>query len=228
MLILDLTGAFTATDFDGDAVTLNVNSIRVEVENDVPAGVVSGSVTIHVDEDDLTTASGDNSTGITDGDADLDHATFSSASLANLVTQGADEKINFDLNSTVSGNVTTTGGAAVLSQGANVIWGTDGGALVGFVNVGGGAGYDAGTDRLVFRLTDNGDGTFSGKNAGAMGSMDIENGKIDGNMLTWTMNMTVPMPMKLEGTATVDGDSLTGSVNAGAFGSMPMSGTRQA
>jgi hypothetical protein len=34
--------------------------------------------------------------------------------------------------------------------------------------------------------------------------------------------------MKLEGSATVDGDSLTGSVNAGAFGSMPMSGTRQA
>ncbi len=40
--------------------------------------------------------------------------------------------------------------------------------------------------------------------------------------------MTVPMPMTLEGTATVDGDTLTGSVNAGAFGSMAMSGTRTA
>jgi T1SS-143 domain-containing protein len=161
ILTLNLTGAFTATDFDGDAVTLNANSIRVEVENDVPAAVSGAFASIHVDEDDLTTASGDNSTGITDGDADLDHATFTSASLAGLVTQGADEKIKFELNSTVSGNVVTTTGAAVLSQGANVIWGTDNGTLVGFVNVGGTAGYNAGTDRLVFRLTDNGDGTFT-------------------------------------------------------------------
>ena len=38
--------------------------------------------------------------------------------------------------------------------------------------------------------------------------------------------MTVPMPMKLEGEATVDGDALTGEVNAGAFGKMAMSGTK--
>ena len=68
--------------------------------------------------------------------------------------------------------------------------------------------------------------TFTGKNAGAMGSMDLENGKVDGNKLTWTMNMTVPMPMKLEGEATVDGDTITGSIKAGAFGSFPMTGTK--
>ena len=68
--------------------------------------------------------------------------------------------------------------------------------------------------------------TFTGTNAGAMGSMTMDNGKVDGNKLTWTMNMTVPMPMTLEGSATVDGDSITGSVKAGAFGSFPMSGTR--
>lgn len=69
--------------------------------------------------------------------------------------------------------------------------------------------------------------TFTGSNQGAMGSMDVENGQIDGNALTWTMNMTVPMPMKLEGKATVDGDQLTGDVNAGAFGSMAMTGERK-
>ena len=58
--------------------------------------------------------------------------------------------------------------------------------------------------------------TFTGTNIGAMGSMELENGKVDGNTLTWSMKMTVPMPMTLEGTATVDGDSLTGSVKAGA------------
>ena len=69
--------------------------------------------------------------------------------------------------------------------------------------------------------------TFTGTNIGAMGSMELENGKVDGNKLTWTMKMTVPMPMTLEGEATVDGDTLTGSVKAGAFGTFPMNGTRK-
>ena len=68
--------------------------------------------------------------------------------------------------------------------------------------------------------------TFTGSNVGAMGSMELENGKVDGNTLTWTMKMTVPMPMTLEGSATVDGDDVTGSVKAGAFGSFPLSGKR--
>ena len=83
-------------------------------------------------------------------------------------------------------------------------------------------GDQAGT----FTVNDNGDGTFSGNLAGGLGSMDVEDGKIDGNNLSWKMNMTVPMPMTLECEATADGDTLTGSVNAGAFGAMPFSGTR--
>ena len=78
-------------------------------------------------------------------------------------------------------------------------------------------------------VTINVDGdTFTGTNVGAMGSMDLEGGKVDGNKLTWSMKMTVPMPMTLEGEATVDGDTLTGSVKAGAFGTFPMNGTRKA
>ena len=69
--------------------------------------------------------------------------------------------------------------------------------------------------------------TFTGSNVGAMGSMDLEDGKVDGNKLTWSMKMTVPMPMTLDGEATVDGDTLTGSVKAGAFGTFPMNGTRK-
>ncbi len=75
-------------------------------------------------------------------------------------------------------------------------------------------------------VNDNGDGTFSGKMEGGMGSMDIESGTIDGSTIKWSMNMTVPMPMKLDCEATIDGDALTGTVNAGAFGAMPVSGTR--
>ena len=76
-------------------------------------------------------------------------------------------------------------------------------------------------------VTINVDGdTFTGSNVGAMGSMELENGKVDGNTLTWSMKMTVPMPMTLDCTATIDGDSITGQVQAGAFGSFPLTGTR--
>ncbi|MFN3473626.1 MAG: hypothetical protein ACK4ZW_06220 [Blastomonas sp.] len=78
-------------------------------------------------------------------------------------------------------------------------------------------------------LTVNVDGdTWTGSNAGQMGTLEINDGKVDGNTLTWTMDMKVPMPMKLEGTATVEGDTITGQVKAGAFGTMAMSGTRKA
>ena len=77
-------------------------------------------------------------------------------------------------------------------------------------------------------LTINVDGdTITGTNEGAQGSMDLEEGKVDGNTMNWVMNMTVPMPMKLEASATVDGDQLTGTVKAGAFGDMPMTGTKR-
>jgi hypothetical protein len=76
-------------------------------------------------------------------------------------------------------------------------------------------------------LTVNVDGdTWTGSNAGAQGALDIYEGKVDGNTITWKMDMVVPMPMTLEGTATIEGDAVTGSVKAGMFGSMAMSGTR--
>lgn len=83
-----------------------------------------------------------------------------------------------------------------------------------------------GDQKSEFTIEVSGD-TFTGTNKGAMGAMDLENGKIDGNKLTWTMKMTVPMPMTLEGEATVDGDTITGGVKAGAFGTFAMSGTRK-
>lgn len=72
-------------------------------------------------------------------------------------------------------------------------------------------------------------GSFTGSVSGAlMGTMEITDGRVDGNRLTWTMDMKVPMPMTLEGEASVDGDAITGEVKAGAFGSMALSGTRTA
>ena len=77
-------------------------------------------------------------------------------------------------------------------------------------------------------LTVKSDGaTFTGTNSGATGSNEVS-GEVDGNTLTWKQAMTVPMPMTLDMKATVEGDTITGTVGAGAFGSFPMSGTRTA
>lgn len=84
-----------------------------------------------------------------------------------------------------------------------------------------------GDQKSVLTINSNGD-SFTGKMQGSLGSMDIANGSVSGNTLSWKMDMTVPMPMTLDCTATVDGDSISGEVKAGAFGSMPVSGTRKA
>lgn len=85
-----------------------------------------------------------------------------------------------------------------------------------------------GDQKGTFTVVPGDDGnTFTGSMAGGMGSMDVKDGKIDGNELTWAMDMTVPMPMTLNCKATVDGDQLTGTVNAGAFGDMALTGERQ-
>ncbi len=86
-----------------------------------------------------------------------------------------------------------------------------------------------GEQKGTFTVVPGDDGnTFTGSMAGGMGSMDVKDGKIDGDTLTWAMDMTVPMPMTLNCTANVNGDQLTGTVNAGAFGDMPLTGQRQA
>ena len=82
-----------------------------------------------------------------------------------------------------------------------------------------------GDQKSTFTVKVDGD-TFTGENAGALGTMAVEDGKVDGNRITWKMNMTVPMPMTLDCEATIEGDQLAGKVNAGAFGAMPMTGTR--
>ena len=82
-----------------------------------------------------------------------------------------------------------------------------------------------GDQKAVLSIVSSGD-TFSGTYSGAMGNTEIKDGKIDGDKLTWKIDITVPMPMTLDGEATVDGDTITGTLTAGAFGAFPLSGTR--
>ncbi len=69
-------------------------------------------------------------------------------------------------------------------------------------------------------------GTLTGKISGPQGEIDIEDGTVDGDSLAWKANMTSPMPMTLEFTATVAGDEINGEVKLGAFGNATFTGTR--
>lgn len=75
-------------------------------------------------------------------------------------------------------------------------------------------------------LTVKSDGaTFTGAASGQMGANDVT-GTVDGQHIAWKQQMTVPMPMTLDCQATIDGDTVTGTVGAGAFGSFPLTGSR--
>ncbi len=82
-----------------------------------------------------------------------------------------------------------------------------------------------GDQKATLNVVSAGD-TFTGTYAGAMGTTEVRDGKIDGDTLTFALDVTVPMPMTLTGEATVSGDSIEGKVTAGAFGSFPLTGTR--
>lgn len=79
----------------------------------------------------------------------------------------------------------------------------------------------------VLTIEPDGAGGFTGTNSGAAGSIDVRDGKIDGDTLKWKMDVKRPMPITLDATATVDGDTLTGTVKLGAFGSAALKGTRK-
>lgn len=84
-----------------------------------------------------------------------------------------------------------------------------------------------GEQRSVFTVIREGD-RFSGTNSAEIGTVDIEDGRIDGTQISWKMSVTRPMSITLVGKATIDGDQLAGKVVAGIFGSGRMTGTRRA
>ena len=68
--------------------------------------------------------------------------------------------------------------------------------------------------------------SLSGKMEGAQGTQEFDGGTADGDNLTWKIEMTSPMPMTLEVTAVVDGDTIGGNVKLGSFGDATFTGTR--
>lgn len=82
-----------------------------------------------------------------------------------------------------------------------------------------------GAQNGTMELTTDG-ATLSGKLSGPQGDIELEEGAVDGDSLTWKASITSPMAMTLEFSATVDGDEMSGDVKLGAFGNATFSGTR--
>lgn len=69
-------------------------------------------------------------------------------------------------------------------------------------------------------------GALTGSQSAQGQTIQLKNGKAEGNNASWAMDITTPMPMTLEANVTVDGNKMTGKVKAGAFGSFDLEGTR--
>ncbi|MCB1692706.1 MAG: hypothetical protein KDI19_08060 [Pseudomonadales bacterium] len=82
-----------------------------------------------------------------------------------------------------------------------------------------------GSQQATLTLATDG-GSLSGKIVGPQGTQEFDGGTAEGDSLTWAINMTQPMPMKLEFDAKVDGDAIKGNVKLGAFGNATFEGTR--
>jgi hypothetical protein len=72
----------------------------------------------------------------------------------------------------------------------------------------------------------NSGGTLTGSQGADGNSAEIFDGTASGDDLAWKVSITNPMPLTLEFTGKVSGDSLSGEMSIGPMGSFPFTGTR--
>ena len=82
-----------------------------------------------------------------------------------------------------------------------------------------------GEQKSTVNLSTNGEALI-GDATGPGGKATLTDGKVSGNDVSWKLAVTNPMPMTLEFAGTIAGDTLTGKVKAGNFGSFDFSGSR--
>jgi hypothetical protein len=82
-----------------------------------------------------------------------------------------------------------------------------------------------GTRNATLTLATSG-GTLTGTMSGEAGSTEIADGRVNGNQVSFSVDITQPMPLTLEFSAVVEGDKISGSVKLGMYGNAPLSGTR--
>jgi hypothetical protein len=82
-----------------------------------------------------------------------------------------------------------------------------------------------GAQKGVLELRSEGAEVF-GKLTNGLGEMALENGRIEGERLLFSLKMTKPIKMTFEHDLIVEGDRMTGKVKAGFLGSAPFTGER--
>jgi hypothetical protein len=70
--------------------------------------------------------------------------------------------------------------------------------------------------------------TLTGRVDSKMGSLPLIDGAAAGDDLSWAVDVSQPMPMKIAFTVKQEGESLTGAAKLGAFGDAALSGVRKA
>ena len=75
-------------------------------------------------------------------------------------------------------------------------------------------------------LTTDGSSLTGTLSAATGDAAEITDGTVDGNNLSWKAAITQPMPLTLEFSAVIDGDSISGDVKLGAFGNATFTGER--
>ena len=69
-------------------------------------------------------------------------------------------------------------------------------------------------------------GTLTGTQEAEGTAIEIFDGTANGDDLSWKVSITNPMPLTLEFTGKVSGDSISGEMGIGPMGSFPFKGTR--
>ena len=68
--------------------------------------------------------------------------------------------------------------------------------------------------------------TLTGVQGAEGNSAEIFDGTVNGDSVAWKVSITSPMPLTLEFTGTVAGDSMSGEMGIGPMGSFPFTGTK--
>jgi len=69
-------------------------------------------------------------------------------------------------------------------------------------------------------------GTLTGRQSAEGNSVEIFDGTVNGDDLSWKVSITNPMPLTLEFTGKVSGDNIAGEMGIGPMGSFPFTGKR--
>jgi len=68
---------------------------------------------------------------------------------------------------------------------------------------------------------------LTGTYVGPQGSLEVKDGRVDGNAIKFAMDMTQPVALSLSVSCLVNGDEIQGTVAAGQFGDLPLTGVRK-